>query len=215
MIRLEKGPKPAILVRNEASWTEELLRALESGEPNSDAIKSSRYAHKEIKLALLEETNEKCAYCESKPLHVSFGDVEHICPKAVNPSRSYEWENLTLACSVCNNKKKDKEGMVDPYAEDPIQAFEFFGPMIAERAAHPSAKRTRIELDLNRKELMSQRAEFLAKIRSELLENRSNSDVNERIITEEAIISHYKNRSGQFSACASHFLDDFIARNPL
>jgi uncharacterized protein (TIGR02646 family) len=213
MIKLQKGPEPAILIRKAADWTTELLDAIAAGQ-DEDSIKSSRYAHKEIKQALLEETNEKCAYCESKPLHVTFGDVEHISPKGIDPARAYDWSNLTLACSVCNNGKRAKENLVDPYG-DPESAFEFFGPMISERDGIPNAKRTRIELDLNRKELLSQRGEFLARVRSEMLENRSNVDPAERKLTEEAIIHHYKDRSSQFSGCARHFLEDFVARNPL
>jgi len=214
MIKLHKGPEPAVLARNATEWTTELLDAIAS-EDDADAIKSSRYGHQEVKQALLDETNEKCAYCESKPLHVTFGDVEHICPKGIDPLRAYDWENLTLACSVCNNKKRAKQGIVDPYLEEPEAAFEFYGPMLIEVAGVANAKRTRIELDLNRKELLSQRGEQLAKIRSELLENRANPDVTERSLTEEAIIAHYENRSSQFSACARHFLRDFVTRNPL
>ena len=213
MIKLAKGPEPAILVRNAAAWTTELLDALANGE-DGNLVKSSRYAHKEIKQALLDETHEKCAYCESKPLHVTFGDVEHICPKGVDPARAYDWANLTLACSVCNNNKRAKENLVDPYVDEPQTAFEFFGPLITERPDVPNAKRTRIELDLNRKELLSQRGETIEKIRSELLENRSNPDAQERLLTEAALVEHYQAQCSQFAACAKHFLDDFIARNP-
>lgn len=214
MIKLSKGPEPAILVRKSADWTIELLDALLDGE-DADAIKSSRYGHKEIKSALLAETNEKCAYCESKPLHVTFGDVEHICPKGIDPTRAYDWSNLTLACAVCNNNKRAKVDLVDPYMDEPNLAFEFFGPWIAEIAAVANAKRTRIELDLNRKDLLSQRGEQISKIRSELLENRSNPNAHERLLTEEAIAAHYKKPSSQFSACARFFIEDFCGRNPL
>jgi uncharacterized protein (TIGR02646 family) len=214
MIKLVKGPEPAVLARHATEWTAELIQVMGAG-GDIDAVKSSRYGHKEVKEALLEETNEKCAYCESKPLHVTFGDVEHICPKGVDPLRAYDWQNLTLACSVCNNKKRAKVDIVDPYLDEPDVAFEFYGPWLTEIAATPNAKRTRIELDLNRKELLSQRGEQLAKIRSELVENRANPDANERRLTEEAIIAHYESSFSQFSACARHFLRDFVARNPL
>src|SRR4051812_42470652 len=110
MIRLTKGAEPGILARNGGAWTRELLASIARGEKLSD-VRARRYGHKEIKDALIAETHEKCAYCESKPLHVDFGDVEHIIPKSVERQRTYEWENLTLVCGRCNTNKGDKEGL--------------------------------------------------------------------------------------------------------
>ncbi len=77
------------------------------------------YGHESVKSALVTMQNEKCAFCESKPLAVSSGDVEHFRPKARARSTAggpleypgyywlaYEWENLVFACERCNRREK-------------------------------------------------------------------------------------------------------------
>ncbi|MFD2781156.1 HNH endonuclease [Novosphingobium pokkalii] len=109
MIRLSKGDEPAVLSNNAAVWTAELLDALEHRPADVPGIKG-RYNHPTVKAALKAETSEKCAYCESKMLHVTFGDIEHIVPKSADPKLTFDWENLTLACDVCNTKKGTARG---------------------------------------------------------------------------------------------------------
>lgn len=90
MIALTKGPKPPVLEQNATAWTQDLLAAIQRGEKLS-AARRGRYNNKQIKDALLAETHEKCAYCESKFRHVTYGDIEHITPKNNHPETSYEW----------------------------------------------------------------------------------------------------------------------------
>jgi hypothetical protein len=62
----------------------------------------------------------KCCFCESKILHITYGDVEHFRPKAGVRQRSggplespgyywlaYEWTNLFLCCQLCNQRYKE------------------------------------------------------------------------------------------------------------
>lgn len=162
MIKLTKLAKPEILELNELAWTDQLMRKREAGEePTSN--EKSRYRHPQIKEVLLMETNAKCAYCESKLLHVTYGDVEHISPKATELEAIFRWDNLTLACDVCNTNKggkfKNKVGLIDPYSHDPDCHFEFWGPMIMPRPQDYDAMLTEKELDLNRIGLLEQRRE--------------------------------------------------------
>lgn len=207
MIKLTKGPVPDVLERNAARWTTELLAQRVE---DRDAETKARWKHKDIKNALKEETHEKCAYCESKPLHVTFGDIEHICPKSKNPEKSYDWNNLTLACEVCNVRKTNHENLVDPYEGEPRTEFTFSGPMLLEARNEGSAKRTRIVLQLNRKELLSQRCDHLAAIKAEYESNKLNPDLNERALTEAEIIAFYTAEDAEFSACATSFLHALV-----
>src|ERR1700722_9410453 len=104
MIKINKLPAPAILVEKSTEWTNALLEKISKGEKPTDA-ESNRYRHAKIKQALLDETHGKCAYCESKLRHIAYGDIEHVVPKSVRPELSFDWQNLTLACDVCNTNK--------------------------------------------------------------------------------------------------------------
>ena len=64
-----------------------------------------------VKDYLFDYFNGKCAYCESKVLHVSSGDVEHYAPKSKvkdDPDHpgyywlAYDLRNLLPSCEKCN-----------------------------------------------------------------------------------------------------------------
>lgn len=173
MIRLVKGAVPQILMRNAARWTQELLAEIARG-GDQLALRQSKYRQPEIKDALKDETKRKCAYCESKPLHVTHGDIEHVVPKAVAPQRAFDWANLTLACNVCNvcnTNKSDYENLLDPYASDPEDEFTFSGPMIFHVEGGLTAEYTKTTLKLNRADLLERRAERLDAINDKFAES--------------------------------------------
>ena len=77
------------------------------------------YAHESVKQALRKAQHGKCAFCESKFAHISYGDVEHFRPKAGwrqeegealrQPGYywlAYEWANLFVSCTLCNQQFK-------------------------------------------------------------------------------------------------------------
>lgn len=80
---------------------------------------SDLYKHPDVKQQLISVQHGKCAFCESKILHVTYGDVEHFRPKAAvrqDPSDdlsrpgyywlAYDWHNLFLSCGQCNRRYK-------------------------------------------------------------------------------------------------------------
>ncbi|MCH7413782.1 hypothetical protein MM213_09825 [Belliella sp. R4-6] len=82
-------------------------------------FKKEIYGGDEVKEALTDIQNGKCCFCESKMRHVSDGDIEHFRPKGrwkqangtpiVYPGyywKSYDWDNLFLACQKCNQREK-------------------------------------------------------------------------------------------------------------
>lgn len=84
-----------------------------------DKLSYSAYSETEVKESLIKLFNGKCAYCESRFLHVYSGDVEHFRPKGeieeALPSKkpgyywlAADWENLLLSCRNCNQKLKHK-----------------------------------------------------------------------------------------------------------
>lgn len=160
MIKLVKENMPPILVDKYEQWTKELKAAYEEGKvPNY--IKT-RYTHKTIKELIIKETNGKCAYCESRILANSFGDIEHIIPKTKDLNKWFEWENLTLACQRCNNGKSDyyneELDLLDPYIDNIPEHLVFDGPFLM-----PKSKRgatTIYVIDLNRTDLYENRKRF-------------------------------------------------------
>ena len=168
MIRLHKVTKPDVLVQNEIDWTATIVEKLAAGQSLTQTEKS-RYRHPDIKAALVEETRGKCAYCESKLLHIHHGDVEHIYPKSLAPAKTVEWENLTLACEICNQNKSNLdpyvEAILDPYLVDPRDHLVFSGALMFSRGT-PQGISTRQILDLNRAELTERRRERLERLMS-------------------------------------------------
>lgn len=87
---------------------------------------SGIYGHETVKRALVAAQHSKCCFCESK---VGMdGDVEHYRPKAgvsqgagrriEGPGYywlAYEWTNLLLSCSICNQRfKRSLFPLADP-----------------------------------------------------------------------------------------------------
>jgi len=80
---------------------------------------SGIYGSKTVKNALIKAQHGKCFLCESKITHISYGDVEHFRPKGGSRQSNdeemkvpgyywlaYVWENLFLACQICNQRFK-------------------------------------------------------------------------------------------------------------
>ena len=165
MICLTKAQPPQVLRDNAEAWTEEYLQLRESGRGHE----FRRHRHPDVKAAVIAETAEKCAFCESKMRHVAFGDVEHVLPKSERPDLVVEWTNLTLACSVCNNSKGDyyseEAPIIHPYNEDPQSHLVFVGPMVTHARRSALGERTHRRLNLNRIELLERRADRLSAIK--------------------------------------------------
>lgn len=167
MIKLYKQEIPVELAEDIKVRTAKLLDLIAR---NQSVPNSLKYAYKdaEIKKMIQDETNDKCAYCESKILHISFGDVEHIVPKSVRPELTYTYENLTLACSVCNNKKGNyydpDNPTINPYEDEPSEHLMAEGMLILRVPGNRKGQVTERILDLNRTCLLERRKERLMSV---------------------------------------------------
>lgn len=177
MIRLEKLEEPASLTRNKIKWTEDLLEAIAGGDTDEIKAKKKKYNQPDVKDQLKAETNEKCAYCESRVTVVAHGDIEHVTPKSIQPELTFEWENLTFACQKCNGKKSDTEGLADPYVHLIEDHFFFVGHLL--RGKSEIGRLTVMELELNRAELIDDRFDQL-NVLADALEKIAN-EVNPRL----------------------------------
>lgn len=79
------------------------MRPIEKGVSPYGSI--SKY--QDAKGYLVQRIGDYCSYCEMQ-LDSSLA-VEHIQPKSLHPEKECEWENLLLACSICNSTKGDAD----------------------------------------------------------------------------------------------------------
>ena len=101
MRHIERLPRPAILNEKQTEWQEKYEEKLAEN-PNARPD-HSKYAYKQIKEALYAMSYGKCFYCETK-LSGGCKEVDHFIEVGIDHSKAYEWENLYLACTNCNDK---------------------------------------------------------------------------------------------------------------
>ncbi len=134
-----------------------------AGDGTVPAAAAARYRHANIRDALRVETHQKCAYCESRMMHVTHDHIEHILPRAHHPNLVVTWTNLTLACPLCNELKGDydsaEEPLLNPYIDEPAEHLLFVGPVVLERPGSELGYRSVQKLELSRPALIEQRTE--------------------------------------------------------
>ena len=120
MRHIERLSEPAILKEKQAEWQEKYEAKL-AVDPHARPD-NSKYAHKEIKDTLYAMSYGKCFYCESK-LSGGNKEVDHFVEVAIDHSKAYEWDNLYLSCTNCNDKI-DHEAIPVTDALDPCSDSE-------------------------------------------------------------------------------------------
>ena len=125
MRNVKRGEKPASLKTYYVKWTNELLDEIARCEITGEKVDEkyyNRYKTKSVKDSLSKMYNNYCCYCETKVGVASFAHIEHRKPKRQNngipltpfPELTYEWKNLHLACSQCNNSKGTQYDYTNP-----------------------------------------------------------------------------------------------------
>ena len=131
MIAVTRSQKPAVLERKEQIWLAALRRAVTDAE-KENAV--NKYRHAQIKDALETLFHGKCAYWESKIKHVAYPHIEHYRPKSKFPELTFDWENLLLACGVCNSAEYKGDNFpeasengpyINPCNDSPEEHFQF------------------------------------------------------------------------------------------
>ena len=115
MRHIDRLPVPEILFAKQKEWQQKYDEK-RKGSPHCRPD-SSKYAHRSIVDQLWSMSSGKCFYCETK-LSGEPREVDHFIEVACDPSKAYEWDNLYLSCSNCNNKLSDStisvECVLDP-----------------------------------------------------------------------------------------------------
>jgi uncharacterized protein (TIGR02646 family) len=157
---------------------------------------SSIYNHPSVKEALVLAQYQKCCFCER--LIGNDGDVEHFRPKSAYTQNkklerpgyywlAYNWDNLYLSCSACNQRQKknlfpiddpkkrahlhnnditiEKPHFVDPGKDEPNKHIGFRGEMPYAIRGNKKGKITIENLGLDRNILNDVRLRHLAVIK--------------------------------------------------
>ena len=206
MIRLKKESQPQVLVDNRTAWTTEYVNWC----LNLVGTAPRRYAHRDVRQALEEETSSKCAYCEARIKVVAYSHIEHMLPKRKHPHLVCDWENLTIACPKCNIEKGEYDDpgcpLLDPYKDDVEAEVVFLGTFALPRGG-ARASATITQLDLNRMELQYERGEAIWSMFRLL-------DTVERLASEPAVvqalwleIDKFTDSRREFSSACRQFLE--------
>jgi hypothetical protein len=162
---------------------------------------SGIYGSKSVKNALIKAQHDKCFLCESKITHISYGDVEHFRPKGGSRQSvdekdmkvpgyywlAYIWENLFLACQICNQRfkknlfplenpkdraishendlSKEKPVFINPETENPENFISFRGEIPFAVDGNIRGKITIEATGINRDELNEMRLATLKKLK--------------------------------------------------
>ncbi|MEQ9243728.1 HNH endonuclease [Roseovarius indicus] len=220
MIALTKQACPQMLENNAAVWRDELCGVLERGEEPTNAQKN-RYNSPEVKQALVNETQEKCAYCESKIRHIDDGDIEHIIPKSRAPEMSFDWENLTLACTICNRNKGDyyaepgsEQELINPYQDDPKQHFLFQRELLTPIPGDLRAWLSEERIELNRAELIERRRENMLSLHK-MVEGYVHAEEGFKLLIVRQIKQRYLETNNEYSAFAKKFVEEMVEKEIL
>ena len=207
---------------------------------------SSIYAHKSVKQALIQAQHQKCCFCER--LIGTDGDVEHFRPKQAYKQATgealkypayywlaYEWKNLYLACTGCNQRHKqnlfplqnpaeratnhrqsielEQPVFIDFGKENPEEFIGFRGQVAYAIEGNPRGKITIDLLKLNDRALPESRLQHLQKLRrlNEILllaRNRKNDRELQKIVVEiKKDLKKYMSDDAQFTAATRCAID--------
>ncbi len=186
MISVVRTTQPKALQKNADRWLLKLQGI--SGKANSTKQQienaQSKYRHGQVKDALVKMFHGKCAYCESKITVVTYGAIEHFRPKSTHVDLTFAWENLLLACDLCNDANHkgihfplDSQGhplLIDPTdpVTEPSQHLQFSWDAVAGLASIYGHDQRGITVenifDLNgvrgRTELIAHRSKYIKRL---------------------------------------------------
>jgi len=206
LIRVVKPQKPPKILHDEDASgpkaTKTLKKAYDDGQRDftSDDFNSKIYGAASVKTALIKAQHKKCCFCESKVTHISYGDVEHFRPKGgfrqkksdplTKPGYywlAYEWSNLFLSCTLCNQRYKanlfplavirnrarshhddvadERPQFIHPSDDDPEQYIGFRDEVVYAIGGKRRGKVTIEALGLNRDDLVEMRRDRLQPVK--------------------------------------------------
>jgi uncharacterized protein (TIGR02646 family) len=178
MIKVDRGDAPAGFANRADTWrlrfaNERRQKADISASAVWSKVRGNINADAQI---LAERFHHKCAYCESRPGHVSHPHIEHYRPKGIArfEDKMFDWNNWLSSCGICNEEKwkhfpetNGKPMLLNPAEEDPSSHLCFVGSVL--RGLTKRGKKTVELVELDRQPLRNERASWLRVIQILLL----------------------------------------------
>lgn len=90
-----------------------MIRVSKCKDAPASLAKGKEYNQDDVQHQLNHDQRKKCYICER--LCGTDYHVDHLLCQSRHPDKTYEWSNLLLACSYCNQRKQDKE-IISPLA---------------------------------------------------------------------------------------------------
>lgn len=117
MDKIDRNCKPNCLVEHATEWTEHFL---EERKKNSTYWYWHEYKNQKVDyllvICLSTITKGHCSYCGKKDFEG--WSIDHFKPKSKFPKLAFEWTNLFIACTACQNIKLSKYPNVSPLKPD-------------------------------------------------------------------------------------------------
>jgi uncharacterized protein (TIGR02646 family) len=170
-VRRDRRNHPPGFVSRARTW-KQAFRNAQKLDPTMTATQFWRKMRRNLQAdaqALAAVFHHKCAYCESRMLHVQHPHVEHYRPKGRVEFEKFlfAWENWLLSCGRCNDSKWAHFPMcdggvpclIDPTVDDPEQHIAFAREHVS--ALSPRGAETVRIIGLDRGPLEDERARWL------------------------------------------------------
>ena len=210
MIKVKKGPKPQILIKNEKKWNNVFSKAWKKYKNEGGKSPKANYNKPSIKKATKKEFAGKCAFCEFDCTPGYYGDIEHFRPKSLYCRFAHTWSNLLFSCRICNgnkgNKFPKKDQIIKPTTENPevFFTYEFLlnDSWIVLNALNQRAQNTIDLMDLNRDDLSEDRAEKLHELQRSITALRD-AGADDEIV--DNIIQPYMEKNHEYSGMFKFF----------
>ena len=213
MLKIKRLSEPDSLRINAKGWAKELMKKIVE-EGSYSAVESKykdRYRQDDVLERLKEMNSGLCCYCETKINAASYPHIEHRKPKSLFPEDSFQWENLHLACQICNTKKRDQwneeHEILDSCLDTPADHLKY---SFARLDYITDRGRTTIELcKLNRKGLLEARKLIAGEI-MELINDYSIENDEDRKFQIREKLEEYSDNLSEYNSMIHSLISKYL-----
>lgn len=126
MNKITRPEEPDFLAKNAQKWNDAF--AENRAKKSTFTFQWATYKKERVNILLLPHlrhmTQGHCAFCDGYPFDMSTETIEHFRPKSVYPHLAYHWDNLFLACNICQDAKLEKFNPLLIKPDEPHYKFE-------------------------------------------------------------------------------------------